>query len=65
MKNKFSHIDEKGNPQMVDVSEKRITVRTATARAVVSLGKEIVSHMRGNELITKKGPVFQTAIIAE
>lgn len=64
MKNKFSHIDAKGNPQMVDVSEKKITVRTATAQAVVNLGKEIVSHMRGDELITQKGPVFQTAIIA-
>lgn len=49
---------------MVDVSEKAITKRIAKAQAVVQLGKKIVSQMKGDELITKKGPVFQTAIIA-
>lgn len=49
---------------MVDVSKKKITVRTAKAQAVVNLGKVVTKNMRGNELITKKGPVFQTAIIA-
>lgn len=64
MKKQFTHIDATGNPQMVDVSEKTITKRIAKAQAVVQLGKKIVSQMKGNELITKKGPVFQTAIIA-
>jgi len=64
MKKQFTHIDATGNPQMVDVSEKRITKRVARAQAVVQLGKKIVSQMKGDELITKKGPVFQTAIIA-
>ena len=64
MKNKFTHIDSSGNPKMVDVSEKKITRRLARAEAVIFLGKEIVSKIRNNELITKKGPVFQTAIIA-
>lgn len=64
MKNKFSHIDSSGNPKMVDVSEKRITLRTAKAAATIHLGAKIVEQMNGNELITKKGPVFQTAIIA-
>ena len=49
---------------MVDVSKKKITARTATARATVFLGKKIMEKMKGDELITKKGPVFQTAIIA-
>jgi cyclic pyranopterin phosphate synthase len=49
---------------MVDVSDKKITRRIARAQAVVFLGKEILSQMKGDELITKKGPVFQTAIIA-
>ena len=49
---------------MVDVSEKSISKRIAKAQAVVQLGKKIVSQMNGDELITKKGPVFQTAIIA-
>jgi cyclic pyranopterin phosphate synthase len=64
MKNKFSHIDAVGNPQMVDVSKKKMTLRMARAQAVVWLGSEIISKMKGDELITKKGPVFQTAIIA-
>ena len=64
MKNKFSHIDAVGNPQMVDVSKKKVTTRMARARALVWLGSEIISKMKGDELITKKGPVFQTAIIA-
>ena len=49
---------------MVDVSEKEITRRMARAQATVFLGKNIMSAIQNNELITKKGPVFQTAIIA-
>jgi cyclic pyranopterin monophosphate synthase len=64
MKNKFTHIHASGNPQMVDVSKKKATVRIAKAQATVFLGKEIMDRMQGDELITKKGPVFQTAIIA-
>jgi cyclic pyranopterin monophosphate synthase len=64
MENQFTHISSSGNPQMVDVSEKQVTARVAKAEATVFLGKEIMSLMAGEELITKKGPVFQTAIIA-
>ncbi|WP_299132721.1 cyclic pyranopterin monophosphate synthase MoaC [uncultured Tenacibaculum sp.] len=60
----FSHINEKNNPKMVNVSDKKITKRTAIAKATMFLGEEIISHFNTNELITKKGPVFQTAIIA-
>ena len=52
---------------MVDVSGKNITKRTAIAKATMFLGKEVVSHFNpetSGELVTKKGPVFQTAIIA-
>ena len=49
---------------MVDVSGKPITRRVARARAIVSPGKEIIDQIVNNELITRKGPVFQTAIIA-
>ena len=64
MKNKLSHVDRWGNPQMVDVSEKKITRRTARAQAKVYLGKKILAEIRNHELITRKGPVFQTAILA-
>lgn len=63
-KKKFTHIDQSGNPTMVDVSEKKITKRTARAQATVNVGEEIIGLIQGNELITKKGPVFHTAIIA-
>ncbi|MDC0870836.1 cyclic pyranopterin monophosphate synthase MoaC [Flavobacteriaceae bacterium] len=60
----FSHLNEKNNPKMVNVSDKKITKRTAIAKATIFLGEEIISHFNNDELITKKGPVFQTAIIA-
>ncbi len=61
---KLSHINNKGNPKMVTISDKKITKRTAVAKATMFLGKELISYFTNDELITKKGPVFQTAIIA-
>lgn len=50
---------------MVDVSQKQVSLRVATARCMVYLGKEILQSLtQGEEIHTKKGPVFQTAIIA-
>lgn len=64
-KNKvLTHLDEKGNPGMVDVSDKTITKRTAKAQAIVVVGSEILHQLNEGEIQTKKGPVFQTAIIA-
>ncbi len=60
----FNHLNQKNNPTMVNVSDKKITKRTAIAKASMFLGKEVISHFTNDELITKKGPVFQTAIIA-
>lgn len=61
---KLTHIDSKGNPAMVDVSEKKVTVRKAVAQSVVELGEEIMAQLRDGDIHTKKGPVFHTAIIA-
>ena len=63
-KKTFSHIDASNNPTMVDVSGKAVTRRTARAQATILPGIEILEQISGNELVTKKGPVFQTAIIA-
>ena len=60
----LSHVDDTGNPKMVDVSRKGINLRTATAESRVALGNEIASLLKNNEIHSKKGPVFQTAIIA-
>jgi len=49
---------------MVDVGEKQVSRRAATARAIVSLPAEVLARLTGDELQTKKGPVFQTAILA-
>ncbi len=49
---------------MVDVGDKKVTNRAATAKATMFLGADIIAHFEDKELITKKGPVFQTAIIA-
>jgi cyclic pyranopterin phosphate synthase len=63
-KTKLTHVDPAGNPSMVNVSDKQVTRRTAKAQAIVHLGAEIIDLIRQDELITKKGPVFQTAILA-
>lgn len=62
--NQFSHVSPEGKPQMVDVSDKPITRRTAKAAATVEVGDEILRLLRSGELVTAKGPVFQTAIVA-
>ena len=49
---------------MVNVSDKKITKRKAIAKATMFLGAEIISRFENDELTTKKGPVFQTAIVA-
>jgi len=59
----FSHLDKSGNPNMVDVTQKKATYRTAKARAIVRLTSEIAEHMEAGDIQTKKGSVFQTAII--
>lgn len=61
---KLSHIDADNRPSMVDVSDKRQTERAAHAVAVVSLPDEVLQHVSDDEIETKKGPVFATAIIA-
>lgn len=60
----LSHVDNSGNPAMVDVSEKSNSHRTATARSIVVLPDEVLTVLMDGDLQTKKGPVFQTAIIA-
>lgn len=62
--NMFTHIDSNNRPAMVDVGGKTATQRTATAEARVVLPAEAVAAMADGEIATKKGPVFQTAIIA-
>ena len=49
---------------MVDVGEKQPTKRLAAAQALIKLPLEVMQHLDHGEINTKKGPVFQSAIIA-
>ena len=60
----FSHLDAQNRPAMVNVGDKAITRRTAHAVALVSLPREFAALLRAGEIATKKGPIFQTAILA-
>ena len=60
----FSHVDERDQPTMVDVSGKTVTKRTAVAVARVRFPAEVAQALRDAGFATSKGPVFQTAIIA-
>ena len=62
--NDFSHIDKTGKAVMVDVAEKKISYRTATARSIVVLPEEVLKKLSSGDIQTKKGAVFQAAIIA-
>ncbi|MCG8371308.1 MAG: cyclic pyranopterin monophosphate synthase MoaC [Proteobacteria bacterium] len=61
---KLSHIDSQNRPTMVDVGDKVATDRSARARSVVRLPDALTAHIEGDEIRTKKGPVFATAIVA-
>jgi cyclic pyranopterin monophosphate synthase len=60
----FSHIDAQNQPTMVDVGDKSVTRRSATAEARVLFPLEVATALREQGFNTAKGPVFQTAIIA-
>ena len=60
----LSHVNEKGNAAMVDVSEKAETLRKATAQAEIVFPENLNALFQNNEYQSPKGPVFQTARIA-
>lgn len=49
---------------MVNVGAKVVTKRTAHAVAIVTLPGPLAALLRDGEIATKKGPIFQTAILA-
>ena len=60
----FSHIDAGARPTMVDVGDKSVSKRTATAETRVWFPAEVAQALRAQDFSTSKGPVFHTAIIA-
>jgi cyclic pyranopterin phosphate synthase len=60
----LSHVDEHGQPRMVDVGAKPATRRTAIAESRVRFPAAVAAALRQQDYATAKGPVFHTAIIA-
>src|SRR5580700_8701631 len=63
-KRALTHLDARRKPRMVDVGDKEITRRTAVAEASVRLPVAVARALRASGHRTRKGPVFDTAIIA-
>ena len=61
---KLSHLDAANRPTMVDVGAKDVTLRSALAEARVRLPPKVARALRDSGHRTKKGPVFDTAVIA-
>lgn len=59
---KLTHLDEQGRARMVDVADKPVTKRVATAQAVVTLSPETYELLAGGGL--PKGDALATARIA-
>jgi cyclic pyranopterin monophosphate synthase len=60
----LTHLDTRNRPTMVDVGAKDVTQRIAVAEARVRLPREVALALRKSGHRTKKGPVFDTAIVA-
>lgn len=58
---RLTHIDAKGAARMVDVGDKAVTVREATAECVVRMSRETVEAVREG---TAKGDALQVARVA-
>jgi len=58
----LTHLDENNQAKMVDVGEKDITIRSASASGIIEVGQEAYNAVISNT--AKKGPVLQTAVIA-
>jgi len=60
----LTHLNAHRQPTMVDVGAKEITHRVAVAEARVHLPRSVARALRASGHRTKKGPVFDTAIVA-
>jgi cyclic pyranopterin phosphate synthase len=61
-KDRLTHTDQAGKASMVDVSDKPITARTASASGAILMQTDTLDAIRDNRL--KKGDVLATARIA-
>jgi cyclic pyranopterin phosphate synthase len=61
----LTHLDARRRPAMVDVGAKEVTQRHAVAEARIRLPRGVARALRASGHRTAKGPVFDTAILAE
>jgi cyclic pyranopterin phosphate synthase len=64
VKKKLSHITKNGDLQMVDVTDKSITARVATASGKVIFPAAVFAELETQGFVGKKGSIIQTAVIA-
>ncbi len=62
--NKLTHLDAANRPTMVDVGAKSASQREASAEATVKLPPAVARELARTGHRTRKGPVFDTAIVA-
>ncbi len=62
MGDELSHLDESGAARMVDVSDKQVTARSATARGRVEVSSRVVELLRGEGV--PKGDALAVARVA-
>ncbi|HDZ15446.1 hypothetical protein LCGC14_1496480 [marine sediment metagenome] len=64
MNKELSHIDASGNAVMVDVSNKKVTSRSAIASGRVEFPSAVFDTLAAQDFLGKKGSIIQTAVIA-
>ncbi len=64
MTKKLSHINDAGQADMVDVSDKTISSRTAVAKGTVEFPEAAFKILSEQDFLGKKGSVVQTAVLA-
>jgi cyclic pyranopterin monophosphate synthase len=60
----LTHLDARRRPAMVNVGAKDVTERRAVAEARIRLPRAVAQALRASGHRTRKGPVFDTAILA-
>jgi cyclic pyranopterin phosphate synthase len=63
-RSRLTHLDAANRPTMVDVGPKQASSREASAEAWVKLPPAVARELRRTGHRTKKGPIFDTAIVA-
>ena len=62
VKKKLTHLDDKGAAQMVDVSDKAVSARSATAKGRITMAPATLKLITGGKL--KKGNALEVARLA-